>query len=537
MSRLPSIKNVNLLAVGVLLCFAFVAHAQPVLPGYGARAVTGGVNGGTRVDLRMTDRGEALVWWETGGAWLRGDGSGLDRVLPSKNDVRRILAVRDTNWIGLQYRPNINFPFLYDIYILAGHGMTALDPAAYVGGDGTTAHNDVTARSDQLFFDMTLNGDAFNCVMHGRGHGDNMGMRTDGMGCNFLQWTIGDAGTRLLFSIRPEVVVDSIEGYGQLFMHDMLRASVAREDLVALYWRRGGGRASVFSADSVYIESVLFMQPSSGTVLDSCVVDTVSPAGMNRSPRILPVLDGTVDIIRNDAANTGLYADRYATDGTHLGHFLLAERVVLEMPDPAFRNQSVLEDEIPMASTMDYDLIVLDDDSRLLAWSEATGGTNRNCHLRLFDRDWNPLGQVRRVHEDTTGLQYHPVLASSGELCMIAWLSRRDSRDTLFVRSFLREQVLDAGDPPPVADGLRVRGPWPQPTRMNFMMDVETQAAECQVVLECRDILGRTVLHQERNTYNGRLRFSEDVSGLRPGLYFISIRAGDAIELRKLLVE
>ncbi|MDX9758332.1 MAG: T9SS type A sorting domain-containing protein [Bacteroidota bacterium] len=537
MSRLLIIRNVCLLTAGILLCSAYVIHAQSVLQGYGAKVLLSGGDGRTRVDLRMTDHGEALVWWESGGTWLRGDGSDLERPLPSGKDVQRILAVHDTNWIGLQYQPERNMPGLYDIYIRAGHGETALDPAVFVGSDGSTAFNDNVASVDQIFFDISLNGDTIRFVTDRRGHVEDVGLHYDYIQCNFVEWQVGNENNTLLHLIRPEEIPDSTGWFGHILMNDMLRASDVRDDLVALYWRRGGGRASIFAADTVYIESVLLMKPSSGTVIDSCVVDTVSSAGLNRTPRILPPHDGTVDIIRNDAANTGLFADRYATDGTHLGHFPLADRVVLEAPDPAFRNGSVWEDEISMASKMDYDLLTLDDGSRLLAWSEATGGTGKSCYLRLFDRDWNPLGQIRQVHEDTTGLQYHPVLAASGELCMIAWMSRRNFRDTLFVRSFLRDQVLDAGDPPPVADGLRVRGPWPQPARRNFMMNVEVPQAEHSVVLECRDILGRRVLHWERNTNNGRLRFSEDVSGLLSGLYFITIHAGDAIQLRKLLVE
>ena len=534
--RLPFIGIVCLLAAGMLPYSASILRSQPVLNGIGARAMTDRVEAKTQVDLHVTDRGEALVWWEASGTWLDMDGRGIDRPLPQPWTVRRMLGVQDSTWIGLLFIASKYFPTLFDLHLCVGNGDAIIDTSLVLGENGGTTYGDITYLADVLFSGISRHAGDILFIEHRRITGDNGGWPVGAIYHDFRRWRIGEDSVHTLLRHWPDVIRDSSGTRYRGLMHDYACVSAPRDTVAAIFLRRGGGRASEFFADSVYTEAVLFVDVRDGTVVDSFAVDTVSPDGLNRTPRILLLPDGNVDLIRNDVANTGLFADRYAKDGTHLGHFQLAERVVLETPDPAFRHGTVMEDEILTASKMDYDLVVLDDGSRLLAWSEATGGTGRDCHLRLYDRDWNPLGQVRRVHADTTGLQYHPVLAASGDLCMITWKSRRDLRDTLFVRSFLREQVLDAEDPPPVVDRLLVRGPWPHPARGAFTVEVEVPSSESHVTLECRHILGRLLFRREAGCSAGRVSFREDTQGLQPGLYFLQLRSGDDAVMRKLMV-
>ncbi len=529
----------TILGLTLLLLSLPALRAQPVLHGNGARALTGRVDRWTCVDIRMTNRGESLIWWESGGVWMRADGSDIDRPLPPSTNVRRILAVRDTNWIGLQYRRDDNFPGLYDIFLCAGNGPTIRDTSAYVTGDGSTSHNDVISDSDALFSGIAWYGESVHFVCHTRGRGDNTGISYGGISDWYKQWRVGSANVRSLLAVQPAAIPDSLESFYHLSVHDMLQASAAKEDLVSIYLRQGGGRASEYSPDSVYIESVLLIELRSGKVIDSCALAAVSPSGLNRTPRILPPFDGMVDVIRNDTANTGLYAHRYAMDGSHLGQFLLTDLIVLEAPIPAFRYSLFFEDELPTMSGMDYDILALDDDSRLLAWTMPTGGGGTDCFVRLFDRDWNPVGYVKRIHEDTTGRQYHPVLAAKGDTLAVAWKSHRgqSSSDSLFVRFFLRDHILDVKEAHAVPLELQISNLWPQPARDSFVMDVDVPLPGATVTLTCRDMLGRELFRKEGSTTTGQLRFHGDVSQLVPGLYFISIRSGDRKEIRKLLVE
>jgi hypothetical protein len=413
------------------------------------------------------------------------------------------------------------------------------DTSAYVTGDGSTSHNDVLSDSDALFSGIAWYGESVHFVCHTRGRGENTGISFGGMADRYMQWRVGSATARSLLYVRTAAIPDSLERGYHLSVHDMLQASVAKENLVSIYQRQGGGRASKYTPDSVYIESILLIDLTNGRVIDSCVLATVSSNGLNRTPRILPPLDGKVDVIRNDSTNTRLHADRYAMDGTHLGQFLLTDLIVLEAPIPAFRYSRFFEDERSTMSGMDYDILVLDDDSRLLAWTMPTGGGGTDCFVRLFDRYWNPVGYVKRIHEDTTGRQYHPVLAANGENLAVAWKSHRgqSSSNSLFVRFFSRDHILDVKDAPVYPSELHISSLWPQPARDSFVMDVDVPLTGATVTLVCRNVLGRELFRKERSTTTGQLRFHGDVSQLVPGLYFISIGSADRMEHRKLVVE
>jgi hypothetical protein len=536
-----------LLAMGLVLLSIPALHAQSILHGIGVRALSGRVEPWTSVDIRMTDNGASLIWWGvdgnmwmTGGAWLRADGTDIDRPLPPFNKVDRVLAVRDTSWVGLQYRRADSFPGLFDIFLCNGHGSTIRDTLAFVTTVGWTTFNDLEAEFDALFSAIEWNQEAIHFLCESRGRSWNIGVVSGAISGRYIKWRVGSATTTSILTMRAEGIPDSLESIRNLLTHDLLRAAAVKETTVSIYQRRGGGRTSIYLPDSVYTESVLLIDLRTGGVIDSCTLDSVPRDGLNRTPRILPPSNGTVDIIRNNTANTALLADRYALNGTHLGQFLLTDLIVLEAPIPAFHFGTIRsDDELSTISGMDYDILALDDDSRLLAWTMPNDGGGTDCFIRLFDRNWNPVGYVKRIHEDTTGNQYHPVLAAKGDTLAVSWKSNRgqSSYDSLFIRFFLQDHILDVEEEADTPSGVQIVSLWPQPARERFVMEVNVPFQEASVTLECRDLLGRLLFRDERSTTKGRIRFHRNVSRLQPGLYLLSVRSGDQTAIRKLLVE
>lgn len=83
---------------------------------------------------------------------------------------------------------------------------------------------------------------------------------------------------------------------------------------------------------------------------------------------------------------------------------------------------------------------------------------------------------------------------------------------------------------------VRIEASYPQPATNEIVVEVQVAPGTGTVVLECRDLLGRLVFSDERPVTEGRVRVRADVNGQLPGLYVLSVRAGDFRDTRKILI-
>jgi hypothetical protein len=534
MIRRASVRLVAIAAVLLYLGSTGFIQAQSVLQLAGELAVTN-IYRHTPYGLHLTETDMGFIWWgkangegyQRGHQWLTTRGMRLDRPMPSPDSVCQYLLISDTAWTGLCLTKNyIHYyqtEYVWDFKFCSGAGSVVQDTSeilTWVGRSIGPDDDHSRSETDYVIAQMCDTTYIFREVNDAH---ESQGLSRGFRAFTLQRWTRGSIPSSV---VTGQSTIFNSQAWQLNRFHDLMRCADARDGKSVIYQRTGGGRPNPWEPDTIYNEALAYIDLRSGRILDSNWIGTTPPEQCSLTPYVLPHIGNTVDLLRNDSTNSMLVADRYRLDGTHLAHFILTDSIA-----------SWIGDWFEQTG-FDYDVVVLDDDSRLIAWTMSTSGGESDCYVKLFDRDWNQLGGVKRIHLDTTGRQYGPTLAAHGDRFAVAWRSQTVSgRDSLYVGYFQRDQLLAAEPTQPAQVDLQVSRPWPLPARESFRLDVTIPQSEANVVLECHDLLGRIMFRRHGSTTTGLIQFHEDVSRTQPGVYLLTVRHGGQLVTRNLLVE
>ena len=82
-----------------------------------------------------------------------------------------------------------------------------------------------------------------------------------------------------------------------------------------------------------------------------------------------------------------------------------------------------------------------------------------------------------------------------------------------------------------------IHTPYPNPFNSKSYVNVEIHEP-CKLSLEVTNLIGQVVYRiPEREVYKGKTKLEIDASGMTPGVYFYSVKAGDSVITKKMIVE
>ncbi|MBI5647107.1 MAG: T9SS type A sorting domain-containing protein [Ignavibacteriae bacterium] len=524
----------SMMMLVVLIC---TCHAQQMLPG-SAEVLLSDTPAMrfTRPWISVNGRGEALVLWDGGRAWVDANLDRRQRALPGP-EIQALFGLQDTMWFGMISRTTVyDGGWLgneSDYRLVRGAGSSILDSTIIVlTSAGLLSRAEPGEfRSERIsVLDGFLHDSKVFLTSHVRLASSSTGLSFNGTQHKVRQWD------PVLHRIR-DVHTYTFPNWSDLgwvtgdTLPTLAHVSRPANNALTLYWRT---RAESFRQGINYYHRFLcILDLPSVTQQPQFLIDSVRSDSLDLSDQALAPEGATVDIVRRDTKSSQLFVDRFNMVDSSLQRSTLTGAV---------RAHDVMYagNELPPAQPAHYnaqaDYVVrrLDDGRRLLVWSSPDPDGEHDILACVYDKDWRVLGAVKRVNLDTTGQKVFPSVAVAGSRVYVTWQDTRRRVIDTYVRSFELDQ-LTSTDPMPAPSVLRLDGPWPQPASSLLRFNVHAPVGAASMHIGLYDVLGRIVVSEQQDLKN-IYHHSLDLRHLRTGHYTLVLTAGTSRLSRSILV-
>ncbi len=520
----------------VLICSS---QAQQALPGsQEVRLSDASAPRFTRPWISMNARGEALVLWDGGRAWVDANVERLQRAVPGP-EIRCLFGLHDTTWFGLLTRStmyNSNWVGGESVHRFArGVGTSILDSTSVVL---TSAYMESRMEPGEFtsrqvpFLDGYLHDSTVFLATHVRHTSSSTGLDRNTNEHRMQQWNpiLRKVSELHSNSYPPGPYYGGVRGDT---LPVLARVSHPVGNALSLYWRTGPEGA-------LYMQSIQYLQRflcvidlPSGTRQPQIMIDSVRSDSLDLSDQVLAPEGATVDIIRRNTITSQLFVERLnMIDGSRERHTVTG---AVRVHDVTHAGNDLGPDQPAHCDAQaDYVFRRLGDGRRLLVWCAPAPAGRYDIFACVYDKDWRVLGAVKRVNLDTTGRKVFPSVAVAGSRVYVAWQDTRHQRIDTYMRGFDLDQLTsEASAPAPSV--LHVDGPWPQPASSQIQFTVHAPVGTTSMQLRLYDPLGRLVISEQRALENIH-HHSLDLRHLRAGHYTFVLTAGASRITRPMLL-
>lgn len=516
------------------------SHAQHTLPG--APEVKLSEQGATRFTrpwISVNARGEALVLWDGGRAWVDANLERLNRAVPGPA-IRYLFGLHDTTWFGMVIRTTV-----FNSGLVGGESAHRFARGAGASLQDSTnvvfTTSGLWSRMEPgefrnhwiIMLDGFLHDSTVFLITHARLGSSSMGLERYSNQHEVRQW---NPGLHKVKDVHSHSFPMGGYYWGQVKGDTLLScASISRPagNALSLYWRSGPDDAEMMPTVNYYKRFLCILDLPSLTRQPQFLIDSVRSDSLDLSDQVLAPEGPTVDIIRRNTKTSQLFVERFdMVDGSLQRHTVTG---AVRAHDVMYVDDGLGSDQPANYNAQaDYVFRRLDDGRRLLVWSAPAPAGKHDIFACVYDKDWRVLGAVKRINHDTTGHKVFPSVAVVGSRVYVAWHDTRNRVIDSFMRHFELDQ-LTSTDPTPAPSVLHVDGPWPQPASSQFQFTVHAPVGANAMHLRLYDALGRLVVSEKRAVENIH-QHSLDLRHLRAGHYTLVLTTGGSCITRPILV-